>query len=208
VAVSYQPTEQLDKRDFGRAEGLGHERRAGGEALRVGVATGDRLEEALDRLAGEVDDPVLGDAGTRVERRLDAAVVAQRGDRDLDDQQRGGRMAGAGGVARDDDQVGLGLGVQLGEGDRALHTYARTPGELGDEPLGQPLDRRVVLRTLGTHRDQHPLDQLDAVVIVQQSTVDQLVVAGQGDSPGDRGFLELDRHGPRIPPAGGRDGRG
>lgn len=50
--------------------------------LGVGVAPGLRVP--LDATIGQVHDPVLGHPGTRVEPRLDEAVLAQGGARHLD----------------------------------------------------------------------------------------------------------------------------
>jgi len=53
-----------------------------------GVSFAARGAMNLDRPIGEVEDPVLGYLGARIEGRFHAAVLAQRGFGDLDDQQR------------------------------------------------------------------------------------------------------------------------
>jgi len=69
-----------------------------------------------DGLAGvEVDDPVDGDAGARVQPRLLEPVAALGRDRHLDDELGRGGVVRLGRAHRDDRDVGLGLRVVDGQ---------------------------------------------------------------------------------------------
>ena len=65
----------------------------------------------LDGLVDDVDEPTIGDSGTRIEAELVVAIRAVRGLSDLDDEgsERGMRVTIGVRISRDDAHVGLGL---------------------------------------------------------------------------------------------------
>jgi len=63
----------------------------------------------LDGLVDDVDEPTIGDSGTRIEAELVVAIRAVRGLRDLDDEGNTGGAAIGVRISRDDAHVGLGL---------------------------------------------------------------------------------------------------
>ena len=91
---------------------------------RCRVAAGARLA-VHDRPAPvEVEHPVLGDPGRRVQRRLDGEIDGQRGRGDLDHEHRARRVIRLRGVALAHDEVGLGLGVADRQGALAADDVA------------------------------------------------------------------------------------
>jgi len=65
----------------------------------------------LDGLVDDVDEPTIGDSGTRIEAELVVAIRAVRGLSDLDDEgsARGMRVTIGVRISRGDAHVGLGL---------------------------------------------------------------------------------------------------
>ena len=155
---------------------------AGGDpaevAARADIRVGDRVlldgsdvTEAIrtpevtdDVHALEVDHPVLGDAGCRVNAGLDQQVVAQRGDGHLDNKLRRAVVIGARAVMAGDEEVGLGL--RTPERQRARHADVKVRAiECRHDPLGEPNDGDVVLAALWAHVDEPPVDELDSHVV-------------------------------------------
>src|SRR3954449_3800805 len=93
-----------------------------------GVLAGRGSGVALDDqpAAVEVEDPVLGYGGARVQLALGAEIAPQRGDGNLDDQGRRGRVIGPRSVARDDSQIGFGLPIVSGLATRTSKVSVST----------------------------------------------------------------------------------
>src|SRR5262249_42774363 len=93
-------------------------------ALEVPVPVASRVTGDLDRLAGDVYDPHLRDAGPRVQAALDRAVIGQRGVSDLDDEERLSLcgIACPVGAPLQKGEVRLRLGARAGP-DGALHPH-------------------------------------------------------------------------------------
>jgi hypothetical protein len=143
----------------------------------------------------------------RVGGGLPASREAQTRLRDLDDERRPGRMRG-GVVARrpaHDADIRLGLGAIV-ENDRALRLDEPAVAERPLQCLRGEQDRRPVRAALRLLDDQQPVEQLDRIVLVEKTVVDQalLLVASPPSQPRSLRLL----HGSRSNRIGGpRDGQ-
>src|SRR3990172_6814552 len=120
--------------------------------LRTTIAL-PRLAKHLEDAVDEIDDPVVGDAGPRVEASLVLPISPQARLRDLDDEHRMGRMPRTvvAGSSRHHRHVGLGLGFGVErDGPLSAHLPALAEGR-PKRILRQP-DRgemRIALRLGG-----------------------------------------------------------
>ena len=131
------------------------------------------LEPAID----QVEDPVVGEAGTRVERRLVAAVVRERGLGHLDDED--GRvwmfremLARA---PADDGDIRLRFVVEV-DRQRVLHANGVFVAEDAAQDLGAEIDRAGVDGALRTHGDDPPADELEVLVFAEDPRTDHVLV--------------------------------
>ena len=134
----------VESRRGGRAEDLVHreleigKRRgcyvlAAATAELIAIAVGGRIAEDIDGVRSAIDDPHFDDARPCVERQLTPAVVAERGVRDLNDQERicRRRMRGAVEVVAPLQQHHVGLGLRMPvDGFRLRTTTAPAFGPL------------------------------------------------------------------------------
>src|SRR5437667_5712733 len=129
--------------------------------LPVAFARGAAIH--LDRIGVAIDDPDLGHAGSGVERKLAAAVVRERGVRDLDEEKRVRRVrvSGAVEVRPRSQEHDVGLWFRAGvETDRILHMHDDTIAQGGDEAMGQPIHNASVPGTDRSHFEDLAVDQL------------------------------------------------
>ena len=143
-----------------------------GQRVDSSVAVPGRVAVYDEPAAVEVQDPVLGDACGGVDRRLAAEVDRARRDADLDDEQRlrGVGVPAAGGHDR---EIGLRQADLAEDVQRALRADVEPGGGRdGDESHRKPADRVRVRLALRAHLDEHPVEQLDVVVLPEDAGVD------------------------------------
>src|SRR6266852_6558441 len=137
-----------------------------------------RLPVDLQHLVDQVDHPVVGDPGSRVQGALAQPVEGERRVGDLDDQHGLGWM----GVpvvsrpARHDNDVGLGLRSFV-ESDRLFLAHIVGAAELLLERGAYQGDGRGVAPPLRLPSDEQAVEQLDPVLWAEDADVDQLLVS-------------------------------
>jgi hypothetical protein len=140
-----------------------------------GVGAAGRLAVLLDDSIRQVHDPVLGDAGARVELGLFLPVELQGRVGHLDDQECPARVRVHVVSKRDDGQVRLGHTVGVG-GERKLDPDIRPPEQRWHEQASENLDHVRMRRVLRAHLDHDPLNQFDALVAEKPSRDHALVL--------------------------------
>ncbi len=126
----------------------------------------------LERVADEVDNPVIHDAGASVEARLVLVVDPIRSLCDLDDEHGPGRVRVAIGIgiARDHGDVGLWLRVRV-ERDRKLRIDLPRIAERATKSRQDAPDRRGVPTSLRLANDQETVERRSYSTRVQRRVV-------------------------------------
>ena len=99
--------------DVGESEDVERVLTRGNASRGVEACRGIRPPQHLDAIVAEIDDPVLGDSGGRVDRPLGETVLGRRsvGNLDHQDRSRGVLQVVVGVFPRDDGEVRLGNGM-------------------------------------------------------------------------------------------------
>jgi hypothetical protein len=129
-----------------------------------------RATRRLDDELLEVDEPVTGNAGLRVERKLQLLVLAKRRVSDLHDEQRAGD-----GIAEFPARNHRNVGFGSRESPRlqaAVRQHVKILAELLPEDPRDARGHQNVEVTLGAHSDELPVEQLDALVL-EDSLLDE-----------------------------------
>src|SRR5437899_3301632 len=172
------------------------ERPAAADAVGALEAVRSGLAKDFDRVPSEIDDPVLADAGLGIEQTLDAPVVAQRRVRDLDEERDVVRSRQPGGSIEvrsmpEQDDVRLRLRIRE-DRQRILWPEGRTAAQPTEQDLGQACDAGGVLDADRRHLDDLPANELDPVVLIEDSGFAHPVVLVHREPPPD--YLDVRRH--------------
>jgi hypothetical protein len=127
------------------------------------------------------------DSGARVDARLHRAVVGDRALRHLDHEERAPRVLLRGlvrGEGSGDRDVGLRLAVDEGQGK--LGPDAVAAGQRLHEGPAEPLEHGRVAGLRGRGLDDHPLDELDVLVLLDDAHLEQPVVLVDGEAARER----------------------
>ena len=145
-----------------------------------------RASEDFHAVLPEVHDPHLRHPSRRIDSELGQAVLLERGVGHLDDEQCAGWM----GLeviplsARDDGDIGLRNGISA-ENQRQLNPDRRLLADRSYQRPADATDDSCMPRILGRHRHHRPFQQLDAIVGLEQSLVDQRkITIARGPSGG------------------------
>lgn len=143
-----------------------------------------RVVHDLDLAAVDIHDPVLGHAGSGVQRRLRVTVITQGRISNLDHQQRIGSNGDTATVAierwQEQRHVRLRLAV-VRQANRVLGMNHRAGTQLRVERGGECIYRPRVIRTDRRHIDHLSPDQLDPVVLVQDARLSHPVIIVEGE---------------------------
>ena len=139
----------------------------------------------LERVADEVDNPVIHDAGASVEARLVLVVDPIGSLCDLDDEHGPGRVrvAISIGIARDHGDVGLWLRVRV-ERDRKLRIDLPRIAERATKSRQDAPDRRGVPTSLRLANDQETGSMVAPASFVAPETVTLYVTAASNGASG------------------------
>ena len=156
------------------------------------------LSVDLDDIVYEVHDPVLRHATRRVERRLPAAIVLERGLGHLDEKERLARRLVEVVAYRDDGDVGLGLGV-VRRGEGSLRLDLRAPVECKDEDFDEARDPIGMRAPDGAHAKNATVCELDPLVTKRAALGEPLVFdALERAQPPDRDGTLRNGHGGSV----------
>src|SRR3990170_334238 len=151
-------------------------------------------------MVNEVEDPVVGEAGARVEASFMLAVQSQAGLRDLHNEHGTRRVSGQviPRPARHHGDVRLGLRLVI-QGHRKLNPNIPAGPESTPQGLFGESDTDGMRRSLRFADDHLPREQLDPVVRQENPFLDQLVVLDPApptgsDSGRPHGVFSSSRH--------------
>src|SRR3990170_7056673 len=180
------PDDVVD-READVGQGFGSQNLSTLELTHARVSVRGGLAMRFDGLSREVDKPGFPDASPRIYRHLPRAVLLHGALGDLNDEKEVGRPWMALGIARqgrtEEGQVRLGLGVRS-QRNGALRSHDRSICKSALQRLTQSIHTHRVARANGDHFDDLSLDELDAVILLQDPRVDHPPVLVDRESPG------------------------